>query len=179
MEDAETKQTQDLLSQPPLGSQGDGELNRTQYVFLGLLCPVKNILSFRGLLPPCLVFMPCIHLPWTWVEGCGYEPPTHVPRFSSHQPSTWTPMPPFFLLFLCLPPTRIWELYKDRPTVFWVLFFLVFSTKLTTEEVLKELFFHKKLTYEECNSLEAVWDAGRTKGKNFFQSLQAIWGIGF
>ena len=103
----------------------------------------------------------------------------HVPRFSSHQPSTWTPMPPFFLLFLCLPPTRIWELYKGRPTVFWVLFFPVFSTELTTEEVLKELLFHKKLTYEECNSLEAIWDAGRTKGKNFFQSLQPIWGIGF
>ena len=68
-----------LVSHAPLGSQGDGELNRTQYVFLDLLCPVKNILSFCGLLPPCLVFMPCIHLPWTFVEGCRYEPPHMFP----------------------------------------------------------------------------------------------------
>ena len=44
----------------------------------------------------------------------------------------------------------------------------MFSTELTTEEVLKELLIHKKLTYGECNSLEAVWDAGRTKGSFFF-----------
>lgn len=71
MEDAETEQTtKDLLLHESLGCQGDGDLNRTQCL-LGLLCPVKNILSFCGLLPPCLVFMPHTHLPWTFVGGCG------------------------------------------------------------------------------------------------------------
>lgn len=78
MEDAETKQTQDLPSHESLGCQGDGDLSRTQCLS-GLLCPVKDVLSLCGLLPPCPVFMPHIHLPWTFVGGCGYKPPTCVP----------------------------------------------------------------------------------------------------
>lgn len=88
-------------------------------------------------------------------------------------------MPPWFLLFLCLPPTGRWELFKSKSVFFYFLFFQFLAQYLAYRRCSKKLLIHKKLIYEECNFPEAVWDGGRTKGDVFPVSKTNLRNRGF
>ena len=63
--------------------------------------------------------------------------------------------------------------------VFLFSVFLVLSTVPGKKDVLKELFIHKKLIYEECNFPEAVWDGGRTRETFFLVFMTNMRNRGF